>query len=187
MIYEKKVEKKSARNFALACNLQLKSLDAEGKFAGYASVFDVVDSQNDIILRGAFAKTIKGRVRDIKMLWQHRQNEPIGVYNKILEDRNGLYVEGQLLLDVARAKEVYALLKEGAVSGLSIGYTPTKFYIHPKTGVRIISEVDLWEISLVTFPANNTAKITVVKSATTLPTLKNFSKEIDRAIGTLLQ
>lgn len=92
MIYEKKVEKKSARNFALACNLQLKSLDAEGKFAGYASVFDVVDSQNYIILRGAFAKTIKGRVRDIKMLWQHRQNEPIGVYNKILEDWNGLYV-----------------------------------------------------------------------------------------------
>ncbi len=166
-------------------NLQVKSLDAAGRFAGYASVFDVVDSQKDIILRGAFAETLIGRVGDIKMLWQHQQDEPIGVFERMFEDKNGLYVEGKLLLDVARAKEAYALLKEGVISGLSIGYSPIKYRRHEKTGVRLLSAVELWEISLVTFPANEAAKITVVKQAILPMQFMELSQALDRAIGVL--
>ena len=167
-------------------NLQVKSLDSAGRFAGYASVFDMVDSQKDIILRGAFAETLKGRVGDIKMLWQHQQDEPIGIFERMFEDTNGLYVEGKLLLDVARAKEAYALLKEGAIGGLSIGYSPIKYRLNEKTGVRMLSAVELWEVSLVTFPANDAAKITVVKQ--TIPTMQlvELSQALDRAIGALL-
>lgn len=201
MKYETKVNAQSRGRNHFACGLQIKSLDAKGKFAGYASVFDVVDSQKDILIRGAFAETLKGRVRDIKMLWQHQQDEPIGVFTKMFEDARGLYVEGQLLLDVARAKEAYALLKEGAIGGLSIGYTPVKWRIHEKTGVRIISQVDLWEVSLVTFPANSAAKITVVKTGSypsptpfpprgegvALPPMEiiALAEAMDRAIGAL--
>lgn len=162
-------------------NFEVKSLDSVGRFAGYASVFNVVDNQNDIIERGAFADTLKGRVGDIKMLWQHQQDEPIGIFEKIFEDANGLYVEGRLLLDVARAKEAYTLLKEGAISGLSIGYSPTRYRLHEKTGVRLLSAVELWEISLVTFPANDAAKITVVKQWGTESQFAQLVNALDRA------
>jgi HK97 family phage prohead protease len=117
MYCDKKVSANMHERKKLDFNLQVKSLDSTGRFAGYASVFDVVDNQNDIILRGAFAQTLKERVGDIKMLWQHQQDEPIGIFERMFEDKNGLYVEGKLLLDVARAKEAYFLLKEGALSG----------------------------------------------------------------------
>ncbi len=149
-------------NFSLP--LSLKSLDEAGQFAGYASVFGVVDGQNDIVVRGAFEKTIAGRKSNIKLLWQHKMGEPIGTITRLFEDTHGLFVQGQLLLNVARAREAYTLLKSGAVSGLSIGYTPVKYTVDPLTQVRRISEVDLWEISLVTFPANEAAQVTVVKS-----------------------
>ena len=146
-------------------NLELKSIDLQGRFAGYASVFNIVDNQRDIILRGAFSRTVKGRTGDIKLLWQHQQEEPIGVFEHIAEDARGLYVEGQLLLNVQRAKEAHTLLKAGALSGLSIGYSPLRYTIDSKSGVRSISEVELWEISLVTFPANAAANVTVVKQS----------------------
>jgi HK97 family phage prohead protease len=200
MNYNTKVSANSHDLRRLDFNLELKSLNKQGKFAGYASVFDVVDSQKDIIIRGAFAETLKGRVHNIKMLWQHQQDEPIGIFEKMVEDARGLYVEGKLLLDVARAKEAYALLKEGAISGLSIGYSPVKSSIHEKTGVRMLSQVDLWEVSLVTFPANAAAKITVVKTnfypsprpspskgGGAFPTTQMvaLSQALDRAIGVL--
>ena len=186
MYYDKKISAKMRERKRLDFNLQVKSLDSAGRFAGYASVFDMVDSQKDIILRGAFAETLKGRVGDIKMLWQHQQDEPIGIFERMFEDTNGLYVEGKLLLDVARAKEAYALLKEGAIGGLSIGYSPIKYRLNEKTGVRMLSAVELWEVSLVTFPANDAAKITVVKQ--TIPTMQlvELSQALDRAIGALL-
>src|SRR5688572_6712609 len=120
----------------LDCSLSLKSVGEEGRFAGYASVFGIVDKQRDIVQPGAFAKTIKGRAQDIKLLWQHDFSEPVGVLTRMFEDTRGLYVEGRLLLEVARARETYALLKAGAVSGLSIGYTPIEFSIDADTGVR---------------------------------------------------
>lgn len=145
------------------CPLSLKSISEEGRFAGYASVFNVVDKQRDIMQPGAFLKTIQGRTGEVKLLWQHDFSEPIGIITRLFEDARGLYVEGTLLLDVARAKETYTLLKAGAVSGLSIGYTPIEFAIEPDTGVRKLSQVELWEVSLVTFPANAAAGVTVVK------------------------
>lgn len=143
--------------------LNLKSIEKNGIFAGYASVFDVLDQHQDIVQKGAFTETLKTRGRDIKLLWQHRQDEPIGVIDEIFEDKHGLYVRGRLLLDLQRAREAYALMKEGAVSGLSIGYSPLK-YAYKDDGTRMISKVELWEVSLVTFPANAAANITVVKS-----------------------
>lgn len=147
------------------CALEIKTLDGEGVFAGYASVFGVVDSQQDIILPGAFRATLTGRTSDIKLLWQHDMREPIGIVEELLEDANGLYVKGRLLLEVTRAREAYTLLKQGVVSGLSIGYSPTRWKRDEKSGIRRLEALDLWEISLVTFPANEAARVTVVKHA----------------------
>lgn len=185
MYYDKKVSAKMRERKRLDFDLQVKSLDSSGRFAGYASVFDVLDSQKDIILRGAFAETLKGRVGEIKMLWQHQQDEPIGVFERMFEDTRGLYVEGKLLLDVARAREAYALLQEKAIGGLSIGYSPIKYRLHEKTGVRMLSQVELWEVSLVTFPANEAAKITVVKQGVSPVQLVALAQALDRAVGVL--
>jgi HK97 family phage prohead protease len=185
MYYDKKISAKMRERKKLAFFLDMKSLDSAGRFAGYASVFDVVDNQRDVIVRGAFAETLKGRVGDIKMLWQHQQDEPIGIFERMFEDKNGLYVEGRLLLDIARAKEAYALLKEGVIGGLSIGYSPIKYRLNEKTGVRMLSAVELWEISLVTFPANEAAKITVVKQGIPDMQVACLSKALDMAIAAL--
>ena len=149
----------------MAFALEVKSIDDGGHSAGYASVFDIVDNQKDIMMKGAFADTLKHGAGTIKLLWQHQQDEPIGVFEKIFEDAVGLYVEGRLLLDVQKAREAHALLKAGAVTGLSIGYSPTRYKIDANTGVRMLAEVELFEVSLVTFPANAKSKVTVVKSA----------------------
>ncbi|MCH2038402.1 MAG: HK97 family phage prohead protease [Rickettsiales bacterium] len=146
----------------------VKNLDRNGVFTGYASVFNVVDNHNDVILKGAFEGSIKNMSQSktrIKMLWQHDTKEPVGVFNLIKEDEQGLYVEGKLLLDLVKGREVYALLKSGAIEGLSIGYNPTNFSYDEVTGVRYISDIDLREISLVTFPANEQAKIMSVKDS----------------------
>lgn len=148
----------------LHTELELKSLDEHGRFAGYASVFDIVDSQNDMVMPGAFTFTLEQRAGQIKLLWQHQWDEPIGIITKLFEDARGLYVEGLLLMDVARAREAHALMKAGVVKGLSIGYTPGRWVRDADTGVRKLQSVDLWEISLVTTPANAAAHVTVVKS-----------------------
>lgn len=145
-------------------DLQIKAIDDHGVFAGYASIFDVVDSQNDQMLRGAFAQTLEDS-DDIKLLWQHNFNEPIGFFTAMREDARGLYVEGRLLLEVQRAKEAHALLKAGALAGLSIGYVPVRYHIDPASGVRVLEEVALYEVSLVTFPANAQATVHTVKTA----------------------
>lgn len=161
--YEQKISRSAKVSRRMDARLEIKSLDESGKFAGYASVFDVVDNQRDVVLRGAFRDSIVARVDEIKLLWQHNQAEPIGVFDVMFEDERGLYVEGRLLLEVARAREAYALLKSGAVNGLSIGYTPVKYRMNPDSGVRELRQVDLWEVSLVTFPANDVSRVTVVK------------------------
>ena len=165
MFTERKISAHLRERKKISAMLELKSIDAEGRFAGYASVFDVVDNQRDIVLPGAFAQTIRDRAPQIKLLWQHQPEEPIGVIETLFEDARGLYVEGRLLLDVARSREAFALLKAGAVSGLSIGYSPVRYTIDPDSGVRRLAEVDLYEVSLVTFPANQAANVTVVKTA----------------------
>ena len=154
-----KVEKKH-----LDYQLSIEGVNENGIFKGYASVFDVMDNHMDVVVKGAFVNAL-AKNKDIKLLWQHKVDEPIGVFTDIREDEKGLYVEGQLLLDVQRANEAYALLKSGAIDGLSIGYTVKDYEIDDETGIRILKEVDLWEISLVTFPANSHASVVTVKSA----------------------
>lgn len=172
--------------------LQLKQLDDAGRFAGYASIFHIVDNQNDRMLPGAFRQTLQDQQGDIKLLWQHNFDEPIGVFASMREDARGLYVEGRLLLDVQRAKEAHALLKAGAIGGLSIGYVPVKYHIDPETGVRVLEEVALYEVSIVTFPANSDATVQAVKEdAESVAAIRSgafirFADAVDRAIATLL-
>lgn len=143
--------------------LELKALTEDGRFAGYASVFGMVDSQRDIVRHGAFLRSLKSRTQPLQLLWQHQWNEPIGMIETVFEDMRGLYVEGRLLMAVARAREAFALLKAGALKGLSIGYTVKSYRRDPDSGVRELLEVELWEISLVTMPANDAARVTVLK------------------------
>lgn len=183
MKMERKVSYKN-KNFEIKNHksLEIKSLDEYGKFSGYASVFNIEDSYKDIILPSSFKKTLNGRSikKDIKLLWQHSPEEPIGVFNVIKEDGVGLYVEGQLLLDVKRAKEAYSLIKNGSVSGLSIGYNVNEAFINKDTGVRVISDVDLWEISVVTFPANHLSNITYVKNKKPFTEKKQLFSKCDK-------
>lgn len=166
--------------------LDLKALDADGYFSGYASVFDVEDNHNDIILSGAFANSLRKKHygKDIKLLWQHRADEPIGIFTKMVEDEHGLYVEGKLMLDVQRGKEAYTLLKSGAMNGLSIGFI-VKQYDRNDEGSRVIYEADLWEISLVTFPANEHATVTALKSTGADNKYSALEYSIDKAINIL--
>lgn len=151
---------------ALTCNFELKSFGETGAFAGYASVFNTVDNQKDVMLAGAFAKSLNQKLTPsaTRLLWQHQSDEPIGVLHTIREDAYGLYVAGDLLLDVARGKEAYTLLKSGAINGLSIGYKPIDYAYDHENGVPFLKEVELWEVSLVTFPANDKAGVTHIKS-----------------------
>lgn len=155
-------------------NLELKELSAEGIFSAYASIFDNVDYENDTVIKGAFTKSIAEKTP--VMLWNHNTAEPIGIWTTVKEDDKGLYVEGKLLInEVARAKEVYSLLKEGAVSGLSIGYSVND-YTYDEKGIRQLKDVTLHEISLVSIPCNDEARIISVKSIDDLTTLKDVEK-----------
>lgn len=126
------------------------TLDDEFVIEGYASLFGAKDQGGDVVEKGAYAKSL-GADRKVKMLWQHDPNEPIGIWDEVREDDRGLYVKGRLLESVSRAREAAALTKAGAIDGLSIGYRTVKSHKNEK-GLRCLSEVELWEVSLVTFP-----------------------------------
>ena len=139
----------------------------KGKFEGYASVFGNKDLGNDVVVQGAFRKSLRAKgPKKIKMLFQHDTKEPIGVYTKIREDANGLYVQGQLAMQTQKGREVYELMKMGAIDGLSVGYrVDAKGYHYDERGKkRMLKEVDLMEISAVTFPMNPKARISAVKA-----------------------
>jgi uncharacterized protein len=136
-----------------------------GEFTGIASVFGETDLMGDTIQRGAFAKSLADHQRKGRaplMLWSHQLDQPIGRWTDIRETAGGLVVKGKLLLDVARAREVYAMLKEKVVDGLSIGFRTVKSS-RTKAG-RLLQEIDLAEISLVTLPALASARVTSVKA-----------------------
>ena len=184
---ERKISPTMREQRKVSVPLEIKSIEPDGRFAGYASVFDMTDNQRDRVLRGAFRETLKGRVREVKLLWQHDQSEPVGYFSDMFEDAHGLYVEGRLLMDVAKAREAYALMKEGVVSGLSIGYSPLRYTTDPDSGVRLLHKVALWEVSLVTFPANEASRISVVKGAS-LPKKNSYQAldlALEKAIATL--
>ena len=141
--------------------------DAKGIFTGYGSIFGNEDQGNDIVKKGAFTKSLTRRPPSkVKMLFQHKTDEPIGVFTDIYEDNKGLFVKGQLAMGTQKGREAYELLKMGALDGMSIGFKadPDKQgYNENKRGVRTLKEVDLMEISLVTFPMNESALIQTVK------------------------
>jgi HK97 family phage prohead protease len=146
---------------------EIKAENSKGIFTGYGSIFGNEDQGNDIMQKGAFTKSLINRpVSKVKMLYQHKTDEPIGVFTEIYEDSKGLFVKGQLAMGTQKGREAYELLKMGALDGMSIGFRadPEKQgYNENKRGVRTLKEVDLMEISLVTFPMNESALIETVK------------------------
>lgn len=177
------IEDKNSKPHApfIGTAIEVKSLDAAGRFSGYASVFDVVDSQRDRMRHGAFRRSLRGRETPVKLLWQHQWENPIGVVEQIFEDAKGLFIQGRLLMDVAKAREAYALLKAGALRGMSIGYQVKQSRRDPDSGVRELLEVDLWEVSIVTMPANAHANVTVVKGAQPMDELQGLIAALNQA------
>ncbi|MBM3633399.1 MAG: HK97 family phage prohead protease [Alphaproteobacteria bacterium] len=150
--------------------LSVKTWDADGTFSGYASVFGITDSQGEEVASGAFDISLKEWERSgkkPKLLWQHDCRQPIGLWQEIREDTHGLYVKGQLILELSQGREAYSLLKNGVVDSLSIGFLTVR--ARRKEGkngaikLRVLEEVILQEVSLVTFAANPLAKVDRVK------------------------
>ena len=150
----------------LTSRLDVKAISEAGEFSGYGSIFGAEDLGGDIVEKGAFESSLKERgVSGVKLLWQHDPEVPIGLFTKIEEDGTGLYVEGRLLIDaIAKAREAYELLQARVLDGLSIGFRTIRASRDEKNGLRRLLEVDLWEISMVTFPMLPSARISAVKS-----------------------
>ncbi|WP_255356551.1 HK97 family phage prohead protease [Thioclava sp. SK-1] len=125
---------------------------------GYASLFGKPDQGGDIVCPGAYSASLKIKDRAVKMLWQHDPAQPIGVWDEIREDGTGLWVKGRLLPDVARGREAQALVQAGAIDGLSIGYRVVKA-CKSAGSQRMLQELELWEVSLVTFPMLREARV----------------------------
>lgn len=145
---------------------KVKAVKDDGTFTGYGSVFGEIDSYRDVVVKGAFEESLKefeslGRL--VPMLWQHDTRSPIGVYTSLKEDDVGLLVEGQCNMDVQKGRECHALMKQGALTGLSIGYNTEEDAWDEQYTLRRLLKLKLWEISPVTFPAGDSARINGVK------------------------
>ena len=132
----------------------------ENRIIGYASLFGTPDQGGDIVAPGAYGRSLsrlKEARRSVKMLWQHDPTKPIGVWDHVVEDKKGLYVSGRILRNVQAGAEAVALLGAGAIDGLSIGF---RTVASEKTGNgRVLQDIDLWEVSLVTFPMLSDARV----------------------------
>ena len=160
---------------------KVKAVNDDGVFSGYGSVFNVLGAYNEVVVPGAFTDSLK--TRQPALLWQHRSGEPIGVYTDVKEDTVGLHVEGKLALKTARGAEAYELLKMGALNGLSIGFMVRDESYDRVSGISTLKKLDLWEVSLVTFPANDAARVTDVKAAEQIQTLKDAEAYLRDAGG----
>jgi len=152
----------------LECDYKELEADDDGSFEGYGSVFNNKDLGNDVIKSGAFSESIKSKKpKQIKLLYQHKTDEPIGVIDTLVEDTRGLKIKGRLAMGTQKGREVYELMKMGALDSMSIGYrlAPDDYKYNDKLKKRTITNLDLMEISMVTFPMNPKAKITKVKLA----------------------
>jgi HK97 family phage prohead protease len=138
-----------------------------GRIKGYASRFGEPDQSGDVVAPGAFGgalKRMEAAGRSVKFLWQHDPAKPIGVWRQALENQTGLWVSGELITDLQLGREAAILIKAGAVDGLSIGYRVVRSQPNRETGGRTLLEIDLWEVSLVTFPMLPTARAHVERS-----------------------
>ena len=168
---------REVRSFAL----QIKAAGDDGTVEGYGSVFGVRDTYDDVIAKGAFIQSLKDHKAAgtmPAMLWQHDADKPIGVWTEMVEDEKGLRIKGQLAMETVKGKEAHALLKMGALNGLSIGFMSKEWSYDRDTEVRTLTAIDLWEVSLVTFPANEKARVTNVKSADEMATPKDAEKAL---------
>jgi len=158
------------------------AITPDGTVEGYASLFGEIDQARDMVMPGAFAASLKQRgIRRVPMLFQHDPSEPIGVWLDLTEDFRGLYARGRLIPEVVRARELLALLKAGATDGLSIGFRTVKGRLDPKTRIRKLDQIDLWEISIVTFPLLPGARVRAVKEAVSSPPSRSARTRNSRA------
>ena len=170
----------------VAGRFAVKAIEDSGTFAGYGSVYGVLDAGDDVIVPGAFSESVQKAQQSGLMpalLWQHKASEPIGAYTLMREDDHGLYVEGRLALRTQRGLEAYELMRMHAVSGLSVGFQTKDDAFDAKTGVRTIRKGDLWEVSLVTFPMNNYARVHAVKSMHAIGDLAGAERYLREHLG----
>lgn len=153
-------------------------IDDEGRFSGYASVFGMTDEGGDLVLPGAFRRSLRSRPRDrVRMLFQHDPKEPVGLWETIAEDGFGLWVEGRLVAGVPRADALRRLIASRAIDGLSIGFRTVRARRDGKAGPRRLAEIDLWEISIVAFPMLDAARISGASP--------NFDRSLGAAVASL--
>lgn len=144
-------------------------LNNDTEIAGYASLFNVKDNSGDLVQKGAYQASlakIANAGGKVKMLWQHNPLQPIGVWEEIVEDEKGLFVKGRLLPEVQAGREALALLRAGAIDGLSIGYRTVRAEKSAKG--RLLHELELWEVSMVTFPMLPEARVASSEDETAL-------------------
>ena len=148
--------------------LELKDIDDNGAFSGFASVYNKVDQGGDMVMPGAFAKSIAkftSGEKKFKMLWQHDTRQPIGVWDKVEDTAYGLKVYGRALKSIRQGAEAHTLMKEGVLDGLSIGFKTIESaeVVMDEEYVRQLKGIELWEVSTVTFPMETNALVTDVK------------------------
>lgn len=164
--------------------LEIKALEDTGEIEGYASTFGgEPDAYGDVIAPGAYAESLRDHASKgtmPKMLWQHDRRDVIGRWTAASEDGRGLLVRGKLNMDVQRGREAYALLKDGALDGLSIGYRIKEYSVDTDTDVWTLEKLDLFEVSVVTIGANESATISSVKAAKTAQELVDRLKAGER-------
>ncbi len=166
------------------CQLDAEMTVEDGHvISGYASLFGKTDQGGDVVASGAYGKSL-GRGVKVKMLWQHDPTQPIGVWDEVREDDKGLFVKGRLLPDVAKAREAAALLSAGAIDGLSIGYRTVKA-TKDTHGKRHLKELDLWEVSLVTFPMLPDARVGAKGEDPDAAELRDLTEAINSARRTM--
>lgn len=189
--HELKKRMTSSKDFAERelkyASLDLQNVNREGVFEGYASLFHTIDLGRDIVNKGAFQNSLINKPPlSVKMLYQHNPSDPIGIWETIKEDHKGLYVKGRLILEIQRAREVHTLMKAGAIDGLSIGFKTLRSKSLPKMRGRELIELELFEISVVTFPMHPNARVHHIKRQTVangLPSIRDFERWLMRDAG----
>jgi HK97 family phage prohead protease len=171
------------RHEVRAFSFEVRATSEDGTVEGYGSVFGVKDAYEDVIAVGAFVDSLKAHKAAgtmPAMLWQHDSDEPCGVWDEMAEDAKGLKVKGRLAMETVKGREAYSLLKMGALSGLSIGFVSQEWSYDRETEIRTLIKIDLWEVSLVTFPANGKARVTGVKAidVTEVSTIRQAEKAL---------
>lgn len=180
-------QKTSTRVAKKGSEVVLSAMSEKGAFKGYASVFDVVDGHGDVVMPGAFQQNLTSwkRLKNWpKLLWQHDATQPIGYITKLYEDAVGLVMEAQLLLELPKAQEAYTLIQSGVLDGLSIGYKVLKSISKKRGQGRHLKRINLFEVSLVTFPSNDAATIHDVKKSGEISDARLISV-LDRLRGAL--